>query len=57
MGIGIIDERIGDAEPEVVRAWPDFAPLTFDVWLVAHRDIARSRRLRIVFDALAEGLA
>ena len=57
MGIGIIDERIGDAEPGMVRAWPDLAPLTFDVWLVAHRDIARSRRLRIVFDALAEGLA
>lgn len=35
---------------------PDFAPVLFPVWIVAHRDVARSRRLRVVFDALVEGL-
>ena len=53
MGIGILDDRIGDADPAVERAVPDFEPIEFPVWLVAHRDIARSRRLRVVFDALA----
>ena len=57
MGIAITDERIGDAAPDMVRVWDDFEPFPFDVWLVSHRDIARSRRLRIVFDALAKGLA
>ncbi|WP_242652175.1 LysR family transcriptional regulator [Limimaricola pyoseonensis] len=55
MGIGILDDRIGDADPLVERAVPDFAPIDFPVWIVAHRDIARSRRLRVVFDALVEG--
>lgn len=57
MGIGILDARIGDADPAVERAMPGFAPITFPIWLVAHRDTTRSRRLRVVFDALAEGLA
>lgn len=56
MGIGILDERIGDADPAVDRAAPDFEPVSFPIWLVSHRDIARSRRMRVVFDALAEGL-
>lgn len=57
MGIGILDDRIGDADPMVERAVSGFKPITFPIWLVAHRDMARSRRLRVVFDALAEGLA
>jgi DNA-binding transcriptional LysR family regulator len=56
LGIGLIDERIGDADPAVVRAAAGFEAVNFPVWLVAHRDVARSRRLRVVFDALAEGL-
>ncbi len=55
LGIGILDDRIGDVDPSVERAVPDFAPIAFPVWIVAHRDIARSRRLRDVFDALVEG--
>ena len=56
MAIGILDDRIGDADPAVDRAVPGFAPIEFPVWIAAHRDIARSRRLRVVFDALGEGL-
>jgi DNA-binding transcriptional LysR family regulator len=55
LGIGILDDRIGDADPAVERAVPDFDPIAFPVWIVAHRDVARSRRLRVVFDALVEG--
>ncbi|SFB13354.1 transcriptional regulator, LysR family [Poseidonocella pacifica] len=57
MGIGILDDRIGDADPLVERAVPGFAAIYFPVWIVAHRDIARSRRLRVVFDALVEGFS
>lgn len=56
MGIGFIDDRIGDREPAVTRVLPGLAPLPFPVWLVAHREIHHNRRLRFVFDALAEGL-
>jgi DNA-binding transcriptional LysR family regulator len=54
--ICVLDDRIGDAEPGVERILPDLAPVLFPVWLVAHRDVRRARRLRVVWDALAEGL-
>lgn len=56
LGIGFIDDRIGDVEPGVVRVLPGLAPMTFPVWLVAHREIHNNRRLRFVFDSLAKGL-
>lgn len=57
LGIGIIDGNIGDAEPLVQRAIPDLEPLIFPIWLVAHRELNTSRRIRLVFDLLAEELA
>jgi len=56
LGLGMIDDRIGDGDPEVVRALPDLAPLSFPVWLVAHREIHNSPRLRFVFDTLADAM-
>jgi DNA-binding transcriptional LysR family regulator len=55
-GIGILDGNIGDAEPLVTRVLPDMDPLMFPIWLVAHRELATSRRIRRVFDFLVEGL-
>lgn len=54
--IGILDAQIGDADPEVVRVLPDLEPLTFPIWLVAHRDVTTSRRVRRVYDFLTEEL-
>lgn len=56
LGIGILDDRLGDAEPGVRRILPDFPAFPFDVWLVAHREVHNSRRLRLVFDFLAKEL-
>ena len=56
VGIGILDGNIGDAEPLVERVIPDLAPVIFPIWLVAHRDLNTSRRMRRVFDLLAEAL-
>jgi len=57
LGIGILDGSIGDAEPSVKRALPDLEPFVFPIWLVAHRELNTSRRIRIVFDLLASELA
>ncbi|VAW15022.1 Transcriptional regulator, LysR family [hydrothermal vent metagenome] len=57
LGIGILDGTIGDAEPRVVRVLPDLEPLMFPVWLVSHRELNTSRRIRRVFDLLATELA
>jgi DNA-binding transcriptional LysR family regulator len=48
---------IGDAEPSVVRVLPGVDPLVFPVWLVTHREVHTSRRVRLVFDLLASELA
>lgn len=47
-----------------ITAWPPLhmreklyvAPVTFPVWLTTHRELHTSQRIRVVFDALAEGL-
>jgi DNA-binding transcriptional LysR family regulator len=56
LDIGILDGSIGDAEPKVTRVLPDLAPLMFPIWLVAHRELNTSRRIRLVFDLLAKEL-
>ena len=57
VGIGILDGNIGDTEPLVERVLPDLEPLMFPIWLVAHRELNTSRRIRMVFDLLASSLA
>lgn len=56
LGVGVILEDIGDAEPRVVRALDALPPLPVPMWLVSHRELRTSRRIRVVFDLLAEGL-
>jgi len=56
LGIGILDDRIGDGEPGVRRALPDLPGVPFPVWLVAHREIHHNQRQRFVFDFLADAL-
>lgn len=53
-GVGVMISRVGDAEPLVRRAAPWFPSFDFEVWLVAHRELNNSRRLRIVFDWLTD---
>jgi DNA-binding transcriptional LysR family regulator len=55
-GIGIVPEKLGDAEPSVRRVLPDFQPMEFPVWLTTHREVHTSRRVRIVFDFLVAEL-
>ncbi len=56
LGIGIMTSDIGGREPRVVEVLPDSDPIIVPVWLVAHRDVHTSRRVRLVFDLLAREL-
>ena len=56
-GVSMQPEALGDAEPGVEKVLPGFPPLEFPVWLVTHRELHTSRRIRIVFNLLARGLA
>lgn len=55
-GIGVMPTIIGEADPAVARALPDMAPILAPVWLVAHRELNTSRRVRLAFDLLADEL-
>lgn len=57
VGIGVMMEEVGDAEPLVRCALESLAPITFPLWLVSHRELQTSRRVRVVYDLLAQGLA
>jgi len=56
VAIGILDAHIGDADPIVRRVLPNFQPLIFPIWIVSHRELTTSRRIRRVYDYLAEEL-
>ena len=56
MGIGVTMEEIARETPGVIRVLDEVAPVRFPIWLVSHRELRTSRRIRVVFEALAEGL-
>jgi DNA-binding transcriptional LysR family regulator len=56
-GVCMMMEDVGRPEPGVVRVFTDLPSISLPIWLVCHRELRTSRRMRLVFDWLAEGLA
>lgn len=56
IGIGVVSERVGEAEPLVRQALPSLPPLLMPIWLTTHRELHTSKRIRLVFDLLAAEL-
>lgn len=56
MGIGAMMDEIAHATPGIVRVLDDVPPVIFPIWLVTHRELRTARRIRVVFEALAQGL-
>jgi len=56
-GIGFMMQDIGDAEPLVERVLESTPAFITETWLVSHRELRTSSRLRVVFDYLAEQLS
>jgi DNA-binding transcriptional LysR family regulator len=56
-GIGVITENIGGREPLVRRVLPGMKPIIVPMWLVSHRELTTSKRVRTVFDFLATQLS
>ncbi|MGH7436501.1 MAG: hypothetical protein ACRENE_12580, partial [Polyangiaceae bacterium] len=57
VGICIVMDEVGDAEPRVRRVLPKLAPIPVPIWVTTHREILTSRRIRVVFDLLADALS
>ncbi|WP_231512417.1 LysR family transcriptional regulator [Paucibacter sp. KBW04] len=56
LGIGAMMEEIAAEMPDLQRVLDEVAPIQFPIWLVTHRELRTSRRIRLVFDVLAEVL-
>ncbi|MFT7522041.1 MAG: DNA-binding transcriptional LysR family regulator [Kiritimatiellia bacterium] len=54
--ICIMMEEIGDLEPKVQRVPGQLNPMIVPMWLVSHRELRTSRRVRVVFEFLATEL-
>lgn len=57
LGLGVMVRTVADMTPGVVDAWPDFAGVPVPTWLATHRELHTAKRIRVVFDILAEALA
>lgn len=56
-GIGVMVKQVGDADERVERVMPDLINFPMATWLTSHREVRTSRRVRVVFDILAERLS
>lgn len=56
LGIGVMPKKIGDLEPRVVEVLPHLPNISYPVWLTTHRELKTSKRIRLVFDLLAQEL-
>ena len=57
LGLCPMDAVVGDAAYGMERVLPNIGEITFPIWLVAHREIHTSPKIRLVFDILAQVLA
>lgn len=56
LGIAVLPDNLCATDPAVEQVLPDHPPIAIPVWLATHRELRTSRRIRIVFDTLAEVL-
>lgn len=56
LGVGAMLREIAESFPAVERVLPQLPPIDVPYWLCTHRELRTSRRVRVVFDLLAEAL-
>lgn len=56
-GIGFIQHGIARRDADLVAIFPSEIGFTLEMWLALHEDLRASRRLRLMMDHLAAGLA
>ncbi|KJF67641.1 LysR family transcriptional regulator [Rhizobium nepotum] len=55
MALGELPEYFAQKDANLVRIWPDLKrEQTYDVWLVLHRDLAATARVRVVVEAIVQ---
>ena len=56
LGITPMTREMGEKTPGVEMILPGFGPIPIPIWLVTHRELHTSQRVRIVYDLLARHL-
>ncbi|MEL6678212.1 MAG: LysR family transcriptional regulator [Pseudomonadota bacterium] len=57
LGIAVLSTIAAEGDPSLVEALPWMAPFTYPVWVVAHREVNTSARVRVVFDLIVRELS
>lgn len=57
LGVSILTEDIAMRTPGLERILPELDPIPVPIWLVTHRELHTSRRIRLVFDLLADAFS
>jgi DNA-binding transcriptional LysR family regulator len=53
LGVGLMLRDCAEGMPGLVRLLPDLPGIPVPVWLITHRELHSSKRVRLVFDAIA----
>ncbi len=57
LGLIIMSDKVAIDANDMEHVLPDREPMLFPIWLTAHRELHTSRRIRVVFDLLADFLS
>ncbi|MEP4379574.1 MAG: LysR family transcriptional regulator [Alphaproteobacteria bacterium] len=57
LGICMMAKDVAALTPEMECVLPELGPFQFPIWLVTHRELHTSRRIRLVFDYLADAFS
>lgn len=57
LGISFLTKDAETLVPDLEPVLPDLDPIPVPIWLVTHRELHTSRRIRLVFDHLAEAIS
>ena len=57
LGISFLTKNDEMLVPDIEPILPDLDPIPVPIWLVTHRELHTSRRIRLVFDLLAEAFS
>ncbi|MGI9382599.1 MAG: LysR family transcriptional regulator [Methyloligellaceae bacterium] len=57
LGISALTKDVAALTPGIELVLPELDPIPVPIWLVTHRELHTSRRIRLVFDVLAEAFS
>ncbi len=57
LGVSALPKEVAELNPDLELVLPALDPIPVPVWLVTHRELHTSRRIRLVFDLLADALS